>query len=171
MNQIYKVLFEPSNRFQHVDAETHNLLLKLLQGFSDLLAVDALILSSLGARRTRLVLLMLLSTHAQREMTPTDLAKATGVTRATVSNLLDSLVTHGLVARRPDPQDRRIVRVSLTSVGDQLVQRVSPTYFAWFTRALAPVTEDERVELVAILRKFRRRITELGVSLAAARRR
>ena len=159
-------LFEQRNLFQHADGETHDLLRKILQCFSDLLAVDELILSSLGARPGRLVLLMVLGKHAKREMTPTELAKTTGVTRATMSEQLDGLVTDGLVGRRPDPQDRRIVRVFLTQAGGQFVQRVGPTYFEWHTRALAPLTADERMELVAILQKLRRRITEVAASLA-----
>jgi hypothetical protein len=85
LNQTYKVLLEESSRFQHVDTEHHALFPKLLQGFNDLFVADELIQSSLGVRQSCLVLLVLLNRHAQGEITPADLAKATGVTRVTLS--------------------------------------------------------------------------------------
>jgi DNA-binding MarR family transcriptional regulator len=124
------------------------------------------VLSSLGTRHRRLVLLMLLDKHAHREMTPTDLAEATGVPPVAISALLDSLEKDGLVGRRPDPVDRCMIRLALTPAGNELLQRVSPTYFEWFTRSVAPVTEDERMQLVRILQKLRHRLMELGARSA-----
>ena len=167
MNQIHKFFSEQRNLFQHLDVETHDLLRKILQCFNDLLAVDELIiLSSLGARPGRLVLLIVLGNHAKREMTSTELTQATGFTGATISEQLNSLAIDGLVGCRPHPQDPRIVLVFLTHAGDQLVQRIGPTYFEWFIRALSPLTADERMELLAIIQKLRRRITEVAAGLA-----
>jgi DNA-binding MarR family transcriptional regulator len=166
LNKTYKVLLEECSRLPEGDAATYHLFLKLLQSFNDLLAVDELILSSLGTRHRRLVLLMLLDKHAHREMTPTDLAEATGVPPVAISALLDSLEKDGLVSRRPDPVDRCMIRLALTPAGNELLQRVSPTYFEWFTRSVAPVTEDERMQLVRILQKLRHRLMELGARSA-----
>jgi DNA-binding MarR family transcriptional regulator len=166
LNKTYKVLLEECGRLPEGDAATYHLFLKLLQSFNDLLAVDELILSSLGTRHRRLVLLMLLDKHAHREMTPTDLAEATGIPPVAISALLDSLEKDGLVGRRPDPVDRCMIRLALTPAGNELLQRVSPTYFEWFTRSVAPVTEDERMQLVRILQKLRHRLMELGARSA-----
>jgi DNA-binding MarR family transcriptional regulator len=51
--------------------------------------------------------------------TPTmsELAKTLDLRPSTVTSLVDNLVSRGLVARRPDPADRRLVRVEVTPVG------------------------------------------------------
>jgi len=161
----YEVFLEDSKRFPGLDASACYVFLQLLRTGDDLLAMDELILSSLGTRHGRFVLLMLLHKHGPGEMTPAELAGKTGVTRATISGLLDGLAKDGLVERRPDPQDRRITRLFLTEAGDQLLERVRPIYSEWFTSVISPLTEDERKQLVFILQKLQQRLAELGAQL------
>jgi DNA-binding MarR family transcriptional regulator len=161
----YEVFLEDSKRFPGLDASACYVFLQLLRTGDDLLAMDELILSSLGTRHGRFVLLMLLHKHGPGEMTPAELAEKTGVTRATISGLLDGLEKDGLVERRPDPQDRRITRLFLTGAGDQLLQRVRPIYSEWFTSVISPLAEDERKQLVIILQKLQQRLAELGAQL------
>jgi len=52
-----------------------------------------------------------------------DVAEHVGVTRASASTMTDRLVQQGLVNRAEDPQERRHVMLSLTSIGsDRLTQ-------------------------------------------------
>ncbi|MEU0565100.1 MarR family transcriptional regulator [Nonomuraea sp. NPDC005983] len=51
------------------------------------------------------------------ELSPGALLKATLVTSGTMTNRIDRLAQAGLVRRRPDPEDRRGVLVSLTDTG------------------------------------------------------
>ncbi|WP_329086121.1 MULTISPECIES: MarR family winged helix-turn-helix transcriptional regulator [unclassified Streptosporangium] len=51
------------------------------------------------------------------EMSPGALLRATLVTSGTMTNRIDRLTAAGLVRRRPDPEDRRGVLVSLTDAG------------------------------------------------------
>ena len=51
------------------------------------------------------------------EMSPGALLRATLVTSGTMTNRIDRLAAAGLVRRRPDPEDRRGVLVSLTEPG------------------------------------------------------
>lgn len=51
------------------------------------------------------------------ELSPGALLRATLVTSGTMTNRIDRLVQAGLVRRRPDPEDRRGVLVSLTETG------------------------------------------------------
>ena len=55
------------------------------------------------------------------ELSPSALTAATLVTSGTMTNRIDRLVERGLVARRPDPDDRRGVIVRLTGSGAQAV--------------------------------------------------
>lgn len=51
------------------------------------------------------------------ELSPGALLRATLVTSGTMTNRVDRLAAAGLVRRRPDPQDRRGVLVTLTEAG------------------------------------------------------
>ncbi len=53
------------------------------------------------------------------QLTPGALLRATLVTSGTMTNRIDRLADAGLVRRRPDPQDRRGVLVTLTAEGQQ----------------------------------------------------
>jgi MarR family transcriptional regulator, negative regulator of the multidrug operon emrRAB len=110
---------------------------------------------------------MLLDKHAPGEITPADLAQKTGVTRATISGLLDGLEKDGLVERRPDPQDRRLTRLYLTKGGEQLLDRVRPPYCEWFSSIIEPLSQEERLQLVNILQKIQVRLAELAERLPA----
>jgi Transcriptional regulators len=75
------------------------------------------------------------------ELSPGALLRATLVTSGTMTNRIDRLAAAGLVRRRPDPEDRRGVLVSLTEAG-----------MARVDAALADLLRRER-ELLASLDK------------------
>jgi len=161
----YEVFLEDSKRFPGLDASACYVFLQLLRTGDELLALDEAILAALGTRHGRFVLLMLLDKHAPGEITPADLAEKTGVTRATISGLLDGLEKDGLVERRPDPVDRRLTRLHLTKGGEQLLTRVRSPYCEWFTSIIEPLSNDERLQLVNILQKIQLRLAELAERL------
>ena len=164
----YEVFLEDSKRFPGLDASACYVFLQLLRTGDELLALDEGILASLGTRHGRFVLLMLLDKHQAGEMTPAELADKTGVTRATISGLLDGLEKDGLAERRPDPQNRRLIRIYLTKAGSQLLERVRPVYCEWFTSVVTPLSEDERFQLVNLLQKIQVRLAELAEQLPAS---
>ncbi|MFO8060781.1 MAG: MarR family transcriptional regulator [Bacillota bacterium] len=51
----------------------------------------------------------------------TDLSGGLGLDLSTVSRVVDGLVREGLMVRRPDREDRRKIRLSLTAAGRELV--------------------------------------------------
>ena len=53
-----------------------------------------------------------------------DFAAAMRLHGTTMSRMADALVEKGLVERRPDPEDRRIVRVALSAQGQAIAERV-----------------------------------------------
>ena len=55
--------------------------------------------------------------HARPDRTVGDLAEACASQQPTMTKLLDRMARDGLVARAPDPRDRRVVRVALTPDG------------------------------------------------------
>jgi DNA-binding MarR family transcriptional regulator len=88
------------------------------------------------------------------ELTPTQLLQTAMLSSAGMTKRLDRLVDAGLVERRPDPADRRGVRVKLTPHGVRTVNRAVEAHVAREHELLAPLTAREREQLDALLRKL-----------------
>lgn len=77
-----------------------------------------------------------------------------GLTSGTVSVRIDRLVAAGLVDRRPDPDLRRNVLVTLTAAGERAFARAAPAHVANEARLLAALEPAERALLGDLLRKL-----------------
>jgi DNA-binding MarR family transcriptional regulator len=65
-----------------------------------------------------------------------------GVTVSTVSGLVDKLARAGLVERRPDPRNRRIVPLGLTAEGEAVVGEVRQINRSYLDRVAADLGDD-----------------------------
>jgi len=86
--------------------------------------------------------------------TPAELAEAAGVTRATMTGLIDTLERDGLVRREPDPDDRRMMSVRLTPKGETFLHGMLPSHFQRMASLMQPLNESERNTLVLLLNKL-----------------
>lgn len=75
------------------------------------------------------VLLELRAAPARR-LRMQDLAERVVLSRSRVSRVVDDMVREGLVAKEPDPDDRRAAYAVLTADGARRQRRVAPTYLA-----------------------------------------
>lgn len=60
----------------------------------------------------------------ERDRPMNRLAQALGVSRPAVTGLVDRLIAQGLAARRGDPKDRRVIRVSVTPKGRKVFSNI-----------------------------------------------
>lgn len=74
-----------------------------------------------GRGTTRAQWIVLFRLREQEGLSQVDLAEVLELQPISLVRLLDRLVEHGLVERRPDPRDRRANRLHLTARGRQLV--------------------------------------------------
>lgn len=88
------------------------------------------------------------------EQTPTRLASALMLSPAGVTNRLDRLEAAGLVARRPDPDDRRSSIVVLTDEGRSLVDAAVTDHVATEAAVLAALSDADRRTLDDALRRL-----------------
>lgn len=88
-------------------------------------------------------------------LTPTELYEATMMTSGGMTARLDRLEKRGLIARRPNPGDRRGTLVSLTEDGRALVEAALRPHAANETRLLAALDPGEQAQLNQLLRKLR----------------
>ena len=156
----YEVFLEEAKRYPGLDATACYTYLQLLRTGDELLALDEQILNSYGTRHGRFNLLMMLTKCHHGDATPASLAEKTGVTSATISGLLDGLEKDGMIERRPDPQDRRLIRINLTPAGKSFVDGILPGYTRWLSSIVEPLNTEERQHLVTLLEKIRTRISD-----------
>ncbi|MFD1940416.1 MULTISPECIES: MarR family winged helix-turn-helix transcriptional regulator [Nonomuraea] len=86
------------------------------------------------------------------ELSPGALLRATLVTSGTMTNRIDRLEQAGLVRRRPDPEDRRGVLVSLTDEGRARVDAAFADLLRRERDLLASLGSDEQKILADLLR-------------------
>lgn len=83
------------------------------------------------------------------------LGRLTAMDVATIKGVIDRLTARGLTETSADPEDGRRLRVSLTRVGQQLVEKVASNALAISRETLAPLDPREREVLVGLLSKLR----------------
>jgi DNA-binding MarR family transcriptional regulator len=88
------------------------------------------------------------------ERSPSDLAEHLLVSSGSMTNRLDRLEQRGLVARRPDPSDRRAVLVNLTERGNSVLDDVVALQAKRESDVLGPLDDKERLVLADALRKL-----------------
>ncbi|WP_040774152.1 MarR family winged helix-turn-helix transcriptional regulator [Nocardia pneumoniae] len=94
---------------------------------------------------------VLLGLGAEPVYTQAALAKAIGADKTRIIGVLDELQRRGLIAREPDPADRRVNLVSLTEAGRALRDRAQRDIQAREDRLLERLpTADRRVFLRAL---------------------
>ncbi len=89
---------------------------------------------------------------APYELSPGALLRTTLVTSGTMTNRIDRLEEAGLVRRRPDPQDKRGVLVTLTAAGRSRVDAALADLLAAEQALLAGLPETSRHTLAGLLR-------------------
>lgn len=70
-----------------------------------------------------------------------------------MSRFVDRAVAAGVVAREPDPEDRRAQQVVLTDEGRALLRRMWPVYRAGIAERFAGQLDGDPVALAATLRR------------------
>jgi DNA-binding MarR family transcriptional regulator len=86
------------------------------------------------------------------QLSPGALLRATLVTSGTMTNRIDRLAEAGLVSRRPDPQDKRGVLVTLTARGQAAVDAALEDLLRSERSLLTGLDPAQRRELAALLR-------------------
>jgi DNA-binding MarR family transcriptional regulator len=85
---------------------------------------------------------------------PTEFTNALMLTSSGTTKRLDRLEQAGLIARAPDPDDRRGTLITLTPAGRELVDRASEAHLENERRLLGALTDAERSRLADLLRKL-----------------
>jgi DNA-binding MarR family transcriptional regulator len=146
-----EVLQRFAERYPAADVTAIASFLMLLRVATDLsVALDAC-LSKHDLLQGRWWVLILLMREGDLTSQPSVLAEKLGVTRATMTGLLDGLEQGGLVQRVSAPQDRRSVQVKLTAAGQAKLDAVMPDYYSRLRLCMQGLSESQRSDLQSIL--------------------
>jgi len=166
----YECLLECAKRFPDLNPAAANLFMQMLRTADELFEVKADFMRRNNISNGRFTVLMLLTAAGSMEgdastnppRSPAELAEMAGVTRATMTGLIDTLEKDGLVRREPDPHDRRAMLVHLTDAGHTFMAQILPQYFNQVTAIMDPLTESEKSNLTQLLAKIRGGIADAG---------
>lgn len=82
-----------------------------------------------------------------------EISRLLHVTSPTVTQLLKELEDNGLIERRNDPNDRRVVRILLSEQGQKVVAKASEATLNKFLGLVEHLGEEESVQLANLLKK------------------
>jgi DNA-binding MarR family transcriptional regulator len=82
-----------------------------------------------------------------------EFAKGVGVPLSTATRLVDRLIEKGVVTRQRSDDDRRIVRIALTTAGKKLDERFFSLRLATSRTLLAKLNAADQRVLVSLLKK------------------
>ncbi|EFL53153.1 transcriptional regulator, MarR family [Solidesulfovibrio fructosivorans JJ]] len=97
----------------------------------------------------------------------TDLAEYIGVSLPSMSKLVDALAYRGFVERKPDPSDRRRVRLSLTEEGANVLSKAREAVKAKFATRLARLTATDITLVTTGMALLRELFTNTGAAPGA----
>lgn len=106
----------------------------------------------------KFVLLLLLLSEPSG-LSPHELADKAGVTRATITGLLDGLERDRLITRRASVDDRRKIVAALTGPGRKTAQKAVAEHSAWITSLLAGLAAEDRRALHRLLQRIWRNLS------------
>jgi MarR family transcriptional regulator for hemolysin len=115
-----------------------------------------------GRGTTRAQWIVLFRLRQQEGLSQVDLADVLELQPISLVRLLDRLVEHGLLERRPDPKDRRANRLFLTRTGRQLVDDLDFLRDAIATDVLGKIPDAAIETSLGTLRDIKDRIKGLG---------
>ena len=84
------------------------------------------------------------------------------VTGANVTGLVDALEGEGLVARVPNPRDRRSQLIRLTAKGRRAFDRMTPVHEQWIDAMMAGLSRAEMAELLRLLGALKVSVQQAG---------
>lgn len=93
--------------------------------------------------------------HHEGESKMTSLADFMNVTTAAMTGIVGRLVRDGYVVRAYEVQDRRIIKVRLTSRGTDLVRRISQQKCQMVIKIFGKISQADRREYLRILMQIK----------------
>jgi DNA-binding MarR family transcriptional regulator len=141
----------------NIDRILENMFVIMLITHKKMLRMD------LGGRPDNLTRLHLavMGELGQNNTTMSELANTLMMTKPQLTHLVDSLVSQGIVERRPDEKDRRVVNLALTEKGRALLKEMKLKVKENTKKRLASLTTEELSQMSTALETLRNIVIKL----------
>ena len=146
---------EEATSIRPIDPLAHRALEALVRAEATLTRRLAADLDRVGVSATGFAMLVLL-TSAGGELELRAIRRRLSASKATATEVLDTLEKRGFVLRSRLESDRRAVAVNLTDAGGNLVNHAFPGHAERVREAFGGLDEDEKRQLADICRKLDR---------------
>lgn len=147
----FEALEALAKRFPELDPSAAEAYLVLLRVSTDILESMEVHLGRHGLSRGRFGILMMLLRAEGEGVSPSMMARSSGVTRATITGLVDGLERDDLVRREHTERDRRSYVVRLTPKGEKFMRDLLPHHLRRVARLMKKLSREERGTLVELL--------------------
>lgn len=97
---------------------------------------------------------VLVALKEKKADTQRDLARFARVEQPPMAQMLSRMERDGLISRSPDPEDRRISRISLTEAAEAAMPHAIDTLFAGNREALKGFSQEEAAQLSGLLQRL-----------------
>lgn len=151
----YAPLLDAAQAHPDFNTSACDLFLTALRTGEAVSEVEARYLAEHNITPGRFAVMLLLGVEQSVTRKPSELAELIGVTRATMTGLLDTLERDDYVRRAIDPTDRRSMRVESTPACRELLKKVLPGYFRLISAIPATLSAEEQAEFIRLSRKLR----------------
>ena len=96
-----------------------------------------------------------------------ELSKRMMVTGGNITGITDQLEQEKLVARVPDPKDRRAYSVMLTPAGRRAFAEMAAVHEGWIAELLKDVSTDDKGTLIELLSQMKQHLNDSDGNAAA----
>lgn len=93
-----------------------------------------------------------------------ELSKRMMVTGGNVTGITDQLEQEKLVARVPDPSDRRAYSVKLTPAGRRAFEKMAAVHEGWVTEMMGGLSPTEKTRLLELLSKVKQHLNASAIT-------
>ncbi len=150
----YETLKAQADRYPEIDPASSASCVLLLRVASDILAAIDDYLAKTKMSYGRWGVLLVLYRTPETPISPGELAEKAGVTRATMTGLIDGLERQSYVRRERVNGDRRMFDVRLTTAGQKYLDETMPGFFRLIRHCMSGIPEPEKQELMVLLSRL-----------------
>lgn len=93
--------------------------------------------------------------YSKGDMCVGELIQKTLATSGNMTVIIKNAEKNGWIRRYPDPKDARSFRLTLTERGREQIEKALPKHIENIGRILSVLTDEDKQDLIRILRKFK----------------
>jgi DNA-binding MarR family transcriptional regulator len=151
-----------AEKYKELDVDSVLTALEMLRVSREMMSMAEKFFASFQISLGKFSVLMLLFRHREEGgLSPSVLAEKAGVTKATITGLIDGLEKMKLITKTPKKNDRRSVEIRINENGVGFLNVILPEHYSRVSKLYANMEADEKSQFMALLNKISKNIEDL----------